>query len=334
MARIELYVFDKELNLLGMIDSFTSLLWTRRYNTCGEFELNCDLTKDNLALLQEENIIYKKDTTECGVISYIDYKLDIEVKEVIVCKGKFATTYLSRRIALGTSVITGTSENTIRTLVTNNIVSPTNSDRIKPNLSLGADNSYTDAITYTLDNKELLEDITNLATLGELGFRTDFSPVNKTLTFNIYKGLDRSINQSVNNRAIFSKEFENILEQEYTDSLDNYKNVAYDLTTNVGNATGTERYEMFAEKDLEMELSKRLKVTTFTSKVNLKSNIKYKTDFNLGDIVTIISKPWGITLDTRITEIEEVMEIEGLQINVTFGNAIPTLITKIKQLIK
>ena len=334
MARIELYVFDKELNLLGMIDSFTSLLWTRRYNTCGEFELNCDLTKDNLALLQEENIIYKKDTTECGVISYIDYKLDTEGKEVIVCKGKFATTYLSRRIALGTSVITGTSENTIRTLVTNNIVSPTNSDRIKPNLSLGADNSYTDAITYTLDNKELLEDITNLATLGELGLRTDFSPINKTLTFNIYKGLDRSINQSVNNRAIFSKEFENILEQEYTDSLDNYRNVAYGPSTSIGDIAGTERYEVYVDKDLEVELSKRLKVVTFSSKVNLKSNIKYKTDFNLGDIVTCVSKKWGITINPRITEIEEIYEQDGFSINATFGNDIPTLITKIKQLIK
>ena len=317
-----------------MIDSFTSLLWTRRYNLCGEFELHCDLTKDNLALLKEENIIYKKDSTECGVISYIDYKLDIEVKEVIVCRGKFATTYLSRRIALGIEVITDTSENAIRGLVTDNIISPTNTDRVKPNLLLGADNGYTDAITYTLDNEELLEDIINLATLGELGFRTDFSPVNKTLTFNIYKGLDRSINQSVNNRAIFSKEFENILEQEYTDSLDNYRNVAYGPSTSIGDIAGTERYEVYVDKDLEVELSKRLKVTTFTSKINLKSNVKYKTDFNLGDIVTCVSKKWGITINPQITDITEIYEQDGFSINATFGNAIPTLITKIKQLIK
>ena len=41
-------------------------------------------------------------------------------------------------------------------------------------------------------------------------------------------------------------------------------------------------------------------------------------------------KKWGITIDTRITEVEEVYESNKVEINVTFGNNIPTLIDKIK----
>ncbi|MGH4125591.1 MAG: siphovirus ReqiPepy6 Gp37-like family protein [Clostridium sp.] len=331
---MELYIFDRLLNFKGIVDNFISLRWVRRYFKCGEFELQCVLTPEILILLQEECIIYKKDDTEVGVIGYVNYKLDSESKEIIVIKGRFATGYLTRRIALGATVINNTAENAIRGLVTDNAVSPTNTNRVIPNLLLGVSNGYTGTISYTLDNKELLEDITNIATLGALGFRTEFNTSTKKLTFNIYKGLDRSVNQSANSRAIFSKEFENILEQEYTNSLDNYKNVAYDLTTSLGNSTGLDRFELFVDKDLAAELSKRLKLKTFDSKINLNSNLKYKFNFDLGDIITIVSKKWGITLDSRITEIEEIYEENRLSINAVFGNSIPTLIDKIKQIIK
>lgn len=332
---MELYIFDSSLTFKGMIDNFTSLRWVEKYNLCGEFELHCDLTNDNLILLQEENIIYKKDSTEVGAISFINYKLDAEGKEVIACKGKFATSYLSRRLALGTNVITATSENIMRTLVTDNATSPIDSNRTIPNLLLGAFNSYTIGnVDYTLSNKELLEDIINLTILNGLGFKTEFDVNTKKLTFNVYQGLDRSVNQSVNSRAIFSKDFDNILEQEYTDSLDNYKNVAYGLTTSVGVSTGLDRFEMFADNDLNVELGKRLKITTFDSKINLQSNLNYKVDFNLGDIVTCVSKKWNVTLDSRISEVESVYEENGLSINVVFGDNIPTLTDKIKQLRK
>ena len=61
------------------------------------------------------------------------------------------------------------------------------------------------------------------------------------------------------------------------------------------------------------------------------SSFVYEQDYDLGDIVTIQNKDWGVTLDARITEIKEIYEPSGFQLEATFGNSRPTLISKIKQ---
>jgi hypothetical protein len=82
------------------------------------------------------------------------------------------------------------------------------------------------------------------------------------------------------------------------------------------------------------KLDEMREIQTFDSTVNLNSNLMYKQDFDLGDIVTCTSKKWGLTLDTRITEVIEVYEEKGPSVSVTFGNNIPTFIDKIKSLNK
>ena len=363
---MELYIFDEELNFIGINDNFTSLIWRRKYFKGGDFELNCSLTNENLTLLARGNIIYKKNDTECAVIETRTLKQDTEGKEIIVIKGKFLTSYLNRRIIWGTNIFNTTSEIAMRTLVSNNCISPSDNTRIIPNLILGTLNNFTDTVDYQVSYANLCEELENLSNISNLGHRINLDIPNKKLIFDIYKGLDRSVNQSVNARCIFSKEFDNILEQDYTDSLNNYKNLcliggigegtARKLVT-VGNSVGLERFEVFNDqKSLSNEvdsvamsdadynllltgkgneiLAETKEIQTFDSKINLNSNQKYRVDFDLGDIVTVLSKDWGITIDSRITEIEEVYEPGGKQINVTFGNNIPTLIDKIKRMVR
>lgn len=61
------------------------------------------------------------------------------------------------------------------------------------------------------------------------------------------------------------------------------------------------------------------------------SAFNYQIDYDLGDIVTVQNKDWGVTLDARITEIKEIYETQGFSLEATFGNNRPTLIQKIKQ---
>jgi hypothetical protein len=360
---MELYIYDRNLNFKGIIDNFTSFRWIRKYYKNGEFELHCDLTFDSLELLKKGNIIYKKDDAEAGFIEYRNLKQDIEGKELLTIKGKFLTGYFNRRIIWGTQIFNTTAENVMRSLVTEQCISPVNTDRIIPNLILGSNKGYINTVNFQVSYKNLLNELTNLSNTSNLGYRINFDTTNNKLVFDVYSGLDRSVNQTTNAKAIFSKEFDNILEQEYTDSINNYKNVALiggigvgterKLAT-VGNTIGLDRYELFVDQNNlsnEVEgvpmsdtdytnlliekgnsgLSETKEITTFNSKINLSSNLKYKVDFDLGDIVTCISKKWEIVLDSRITEIEEVYEEAGQRINVVFGNNIPTLIDKIKQ---
>ncbi len=57
---MELYIFNRDLELIGILDTFTSLRWIRRYFKSGEFELHCALDSNTLELLKRDNVVYKK----------------------------------------------------------------------------------------------------------------------------------------------------------------------------------------------------------------------------------------------------------------------------------
>lgn len=361
---VELFIFDKNLNPLGLIDDFFSLSWIRRYHKAGEFELHLALTPENLNLLQKDNIVYKPGDIEAGYIEYRNLKQDTEGKEYLAIKGKFLTGYLGRRIIWGTETLNDTAEKAMRTLVNKNAISPTNPDRKIPLLTLGNLKNYPETVNYQVSYKNLLEELENLSNISNLGYRTMVDLTDKKLVFGIYKGRDLTAKQTESPPAIFSNEFENVFEQEYTDSLHNYRNIALVAgagegterkRTIIGEGQGLDRYELYVDaRDLQdkkedetvipeeeylkmlesrgkTKLAEYAELKTFEGKITAKGNLKYKQDFDLGDIVTILNKKWRVTIDTRITEILEVYESGNCNIYVTFGNEIPTLIDKIKQ---
>src|SRR5665648_1278290 len=145
---MELYIFDASLNFVGLLDNFISLQWTRRYAKYGEFELHCSLNPENLALLVRGNIVWKKDDREGGYIEFRQMDQDTEGKETLVIKGKFLSGYLNRRIMWGQETLPATAETAMRTLVTKHGITPTNTDRIIPNLILWALKGYSQAVNY------------------------------------------------------------------------------------------------------------------------------------------------------------------------------------------
>ncbi len=363
---MELFVFNRDLNMIGIIGTYTSLIWNRRYSKHGDFELHCPLNTENLELLTKENIIYKNDDEEAGYIQYRNLAMNEGGDEVLVVRGKFLTGYLNRRIIWGTKTLDMTTEMAIRELTTENAINPSDADRIIPLLALGEARGYTQTANTQTSYVNLLDKIESLASDAEMGIKTRLDIENKRLIFELYEGLNRTAGQNINPPAIFSKEFENVLEQEYTDSSLGYSNVALVAgegegtnrkRVTVGGGAGMDRYEVHVDardlqstkedgtpipeaKYLDMlrdrgnsKLEESKEIQTFDSKINLNSNLTYKKDFDLGDIVTCTSKKWGITIDTRITEVQEIYESTGKQINVTFGDSIPTLIEKLKEVI-
>lgn len=359
---MELYVFNKELNFQGLVDVFDSFIWRRRYSRCGDFELHLPITAENLNLLIKGNIIYKKDDKEAGYIVYRKLTEDTEGREMLAVTGRFMIGYLGRRIIWGTENYNGTVEVALRNSVNNNCINTADQHRKIESLELGVLKGFTHPANFQVSYSNLLNVIEDKAGVSELGIRTFLDVQGKKLVFDIYEGLDRTAGQNINPQAIFSKEFENVLEQEYTDSMNDYKNIALiagegegaeRVLTAVGSGNGVDRFELFVDaRDLQQgemstedytsqlqqrgneKLSENSIIQTFGSKINVLSNLTYKVDFDLGDLVTCVSKKWGITIDTRITEVEEVYEAEGKQINITFGNDIPTLIEKIKKVIR
>lgn len=366
---MELKVFNKQLEFLTIIDNFTSFRWVRRYQKVGEFELHVAYTEDVAHYLIQENIIYKGDN-EGGYITSIEYSLDEQGHEMIKVLGKDITNYLDRRINYNRIIFKGTSEVLMRTLVVDNCIYPVESERIIPLLKVGTRANIQDVVEYQNTYGNIRELCEQISASNEVGFKINIDIKTKEFIFNVYKGLDRSVMQNINPATVFSREMDNIMNQTFVYSIDNYHNFALiggagedeeRRKTTIGTSKGIERFELFVDardlsdkeqvedgettKEVIMDdvkyipiLQERGKeklaefqlVQTFDSKVNLKSNLTYKVDFDLGDKVTCLDKKWGLLLNVTITEITEVYEQNGMNINVVFGNNIPTLIDKIK----
>ncbi|MHB9909356.1 siphovirus ReqiPepy6 Gp37-like family protein [Clostridium botulinum] len=385
---MELYIFNRDLELKGILDTFTSLRWIRRYFKSGEFELHCTLDSNTLNLLKRENIVYKKDDMEAGYIETRQLKINEDGQEYLEIKGKFLTNYLDRRINWDRVNFDGRTEALMRRLVLENAINPTNINRKIDNLILGNLKGFTENIKYQNSFGNIIECLENISNTNNLGYRNLLDIKNRKILFDVYKGVNRTINNGTIAPCIFSRDFENILEQEYMDSLNNYKNTTLIAgagegkdrrLTSIGNTKGLDRFELYVDarditdkeekkkivvdKDEEgnitgeheeteeveipweryeplllqrgkEKLEECKEIQTFDSKINVLGNNKYKVDFDLGDIVTVVDKNWGIRIDTRITEIEEIYEEKGLEINVVFGNNIPTIIDKIKQKVR
>ncbi|AVP66025.1 hypothetical protein C3B64_17970 [Clostridium botulinum] len=385
---MEIYIFNRDLELKGILDTFTSLRWVRKFNISGEFELHCALDSNTLELLKRENIIYKKDDVEAGYIETRQLKIGEDGQEYLEIKGKFLTNYLDRRISWDRVSFSSKAEELMRKLVLENAINPININRKIPNLILGDLKGFSEDIKYSNSFGNIIEQLENISNTNNLGYRNLLNIKSRKILFDVYKGVDRTINNGSIAPCIFSRDFENILEQEYMDSLNNYKNTCMIAgagegkdrkITSIEQGQGLDRYELYVdardiqdtetikvmvtdyddegnvtgehEEDQEVEipweryrplliqrgkekLEECQEVQTFDSKINTLGNNKYKRDYDLGDIVTVVDKNWGIRIDTRITEIEEVYEEKGLEVNVVFGNNIPTIIDKIKQVVR
>jgi len=372
-------VFNRDLELIGIIETFTSLRWVRRYYKTGEFELHCALNSDTLSLLQRDNIIYKKDDVEAGYIETRQLKIGTDGQELLEVRGKFLTNYLDRRISWDRVNFVGRTEELMRKLVLDNAINPSIASRKISNLILGGIKNYAEDIKYQNSFGNILEQLENISSTSNLGYRNIMNIKDKKIIFEVYKGIDRTVNNGTIAPCIFSRDFENILEQEYTDSLNNYRNTTLIAGAGEGSARkltsieegqGLDRYELYVDardiqntKQVEKndsegntvtedvpisweeyrpmllqrgkeKLSECEEIQTFDSKVNTRGNNVYKKDYDIGDIITVADKKWGLQLDTRITEIEEIYEGGKVEINPTFGNNIPTLVDKIKNIKK
>lgn len=337
---MELYIYNSNLQWIGLVEIFSSLRWRRRYFQPGEFELHLRPTTENILLFAEDNIIARRDAQEAGIVESIEI-----ADEDLKINGRFLSSLLDRRIVWTKTTLNTTAEVAMRTLVSN--MSPI------PHLELGLLKGFTETLEMQVTYKNVADTLTKIAKVSNTGYIVRFDRVNKKLLFECFQGIDRSANQSVNPRAIFSEEFDNVTDSKYTLATENLKTVALvggegegdaRILVTLGNATGMARREIFVDaKDLKKDtmtdteykailtqkgletLSSAVKTETFESNVNLQSNLIYKIDFNLGDVVTCRKKAWNKAIDVRITEVEEVYENGITTIEPTFGSPLPEL---------
>ncbi len=363
---MELYIYDTALELLGVIDEISALVWKRRYWDCGEFSLLVPMTSRHAALLQNGRLIARKDTDEAGQIRYLTVTRDINGLEQIEVQGKFLTHWIGKRLLLSGIVSAVPTHELLARIVRENLIEPADPRRAISALSM-ADMSalQSESVNCSLAAyANALEACSERAKLAKLGFRIITDLRLKKHFFLIYKGLDRTSGQAENSVCIFSPDFDNVLSQEYTDSVENVATATYVggeemegegrqvVEVSDDARTGLDRIEFFddagniprsymegsVQQQLSLEaylallaargyqvLDQKIQSISFSSRIDTRANLTYKKDFDLGDRVTCVNRRWGIRIDARITEITESFESGKEELEVTFGTSIPSL---------
>ena len=209
---MELYVLDSDFTVLGTIDNYDCLVWQRNYYKPGTFSMQIIPNFHQFQLLKKGNILLKNDNTKEAM--YIDHR-ELEENEdgieVLVVSGYSLTQWIDRRITLYKELEKGNAETVIRNYVNRHCINPAEINRKVDNFIQGTNNNLGPIIDYMSHYKPLLEELESISKSNEIGYRVDLDLENKKYIFEVYQGLDRTINQQVNSKAIFSTEFENYL---------------------------------------------------------------------------------------------------------------------------
>lgn len=345
---MEVRIYDMQMNFKGLIEDQTSVLWNRSYFGNGSFELYCPVTPNNQGLLQVGYLVWMRGAVEAGVIEELITEQNA-YKNQITAKGRFLDSYMSRRLIRPTyNAQNELVETAMRTLLSN--AEPL------PLVQLGEVQGFTDRVSFQATYKNLLDYEIKLAKYANIGFRFRPDFTNKTITFELFKGLDRSVNQSDRNRVIFSEQYNNIAEAKYSVNTQLMKTVCYVGGQGEGASrtfviagddtlTGLYRREVYinasdiqpdglttAEYEAALlqrgvnELQHDSLAHSFECVTEANGNFQYKVNYDLGDIVTIRKDNWGLSQDLRLTALTEVYEYGAMKVSPTFGNPLPETI--------
>ncbi|QSB48756.1 siphovirus ReqiPepy6 Gp37-like family protein [Parageobacillus toebii] len=258
----------------------------------------------------------------------------------------------------------GSAETVMKHYVDRHVVNPVDVKRKIDMIVIASDQQRGSNISWESRFKNLAEELIEISKASGLGWDVILDFERKKWVFDVFVGRDLTVNQSVNPPVIFSPQFESLKQLSFVESDFNYRNYGYIAgqgegedrrVVEVGEAEGLSRIETFIDaRDIseedenqqalpEAEIIAKLqqrgqqKLSEFAQEFFLEGQIltnspfEYEKDYDLGDIVTIQNREWGVTRDARITEIKEIYEPGGFQIEATFGESRPTLIKKLKQ---
>lgn len=259
----DIYILNKNLEIIGTVDTYKSCIWATRYKEKGDCELYIEASINKLNLLKKGNYLIRiKDDMICK-INKIELDTDSESGNYLIVSGIDVKSFLYQRIIWETMICDGNVEEFIRNMIDINICNPINPDRklTLPNneqlLYLGEKSQFTDITTEQISYKNIGTKIEEFCNTYDWGFKIILD--NFKFYFQLYKGVDRT------DYVVFSDDYENLDTTKYVEDDTNLGNVALIggegegvLRTKEisGNASSTDRYEIFVDaKDISRSIN-------------------------------------------------------------------------------
>lgn len=338
--------------LEGIVDSYESLIWSPSYSDIGDFELYLPVTTANVNLLQKNRYLVRdRDITvsdnivtykKVMVIKNITISTDVDEGDYITVTGRELKYLLHSRIIWKMTTLTGTAENAIRKLISENAINPSDSKRVIPTLTLDGAIGLTDTLDMQVTGDNLAEVVVDTCKTYNYGWEI-YIHDNK-LRFMMYKGVDRSYDQTDIPYVLFSDDFDNLSNTEYQLESEEYANTTLVggegegserkfITVNANNS-GLNRYELFTdardvssttEDDKQLSTAEYNKLLEdrgkealadvsitegFSGKLITTGTFEYGSDFYLGDTVTVINK-YGVAKNVMVLSTVESFSDDG-----------------------
>lgn len=337
---MELMCLNKNFEVVGYLP-YINLQWTRRYYECGEFSAQIRMQDYD----PEVAYLYTADRPEMGIVEKCRSETEISGRFVQL-SGRFLEGMLARNIIWPKYIKTEKPS-----VIARNIVK-----RFAVDIS-GLDvPQYSGDAWETAIESEYMGDPVNEVTYAllrgvEKSQRITYDFMAGKLVYAVWQGVDRTQSQDTNNYALFSDVNQNTEKITIDEDESGYRNFALigfedgsSLTVDMRKDANEPRrwlymYEGANEPDegqsqAEFEAALRLKAKEELAKwpkVNsveartIQSGLVYLRDYDLGDKCDIVSNEMKKSYESRIIEVREVFKERQHDVEIVFGDKIPTI---------
>ncbi len=261
---MNIYILDKQLNIVDSFDFYNSIIWSNRYYKTGDFELQIPLTERVDKSILQDYFIFREVDYQNGIVNRPKIIERIELinnsnNNSLLVSGRDATVLLERRIIYPTEILSGNYEESICNLINTHAIEPSDANRKIDILQIINTGLITETIDTQITGDTLLKYIEDSSADYKIGFRTDLDIVNKKLIFKMYIGEDKTVG---NDKVIISRSHDNLIKDYYVNDKEKYKNMAYVAGVGEGSErklvklndelSGIDRRELFVDaRDLQ-----------------------------------------------------------------------------------
>lgn len=321
-------IFDDGIIFKGAVADYSDIDFNPELCAKGDFTLRVNAHTKYAAYLIPDNIIYIDSEISGWIMSSEVVRGDGAADEILEVKGIQTKDILSFRLTDNNGApFTYTNkspEYIVKDLIAKNIgASCADTSRIYNKVVVAANLDRGTAIDFQTYNKNLAEEIYSVLQADGLGLKATLNVVAKTLTFDVVQGVDRTAEQSTNNRVLLGIELGGLNEIKYLKDKSQYKNVAYVGGQGEGedrniqkividSPTGIQRREVFIDaRDInevtELDARGKQKLAGYALGESVDCVIRdggsysYGVHYSLGDYVTIVDDLIGIQLAAQAT---------------------------------
>ena len=347
---MDIYIIDNH-GVVDIIDVYESVVWNMQYFGPNDFEIVLPCTDANVDRITAGTMLVRgTDATPelfKNVMRVEGIKIDFDADKgwKMTITGGGLKKIVGQRIVWEQMNLTGNVETAIRSVITDNLISPASNARRITGLELGDVKGFTDTFDIQLFGENIAEWLEE--TCKTYGYGWDvYKKRAGGYLFELYQGENRTFNQTENTPVIFSPTYDNLVNSSYTYEKAEFKNAAKvggegegtsQRTATVGTATGLDRFEEYIDGSsvssngeiitaeqytamLEDYGKEQLTGTNFTEtfegQVINNGMYTFGVDYFLGDVVQIDNS--FVSATSRIIEMIYAEDTNGSTLTPTF----------------